>query len=146
MAGELTKMLTGLVLIALVVVGSTLFLGGFANSYPATAQNISEDNFSYFNKASAINGNMSAIAESLQSQESQQVGILETSYNIIAGAFNVIMQLFSVGDLLITLVGGYGILSSSIGIELSWAIGIIFTLILTIVTIAILKAVLKWEV
>lgn len=146
MAAELTQILTGMVLLALVVVGSTMFIGGFANAYPATAQNVSGDNFSYFNKATAINSNMSNIAESLQGQKAQTVGLLETSYNIIAGAFNVIMQLFSVGDLMISLVGGFGIISASIGIELSWALGIIFTLILTVVTIAILKAVLKWEI
>jgi len=145
MAGELSKILTGLILMSLVVVGVGMFIGGFTTAYPTTAQNVSGANFSYFDKAALVSSNMDNISTSLQGQESQTLGILETSYNIIAGAFGVIMQLFGVGDLMISLVGGFGTIAGSIGIELAWATSLIMVLILTAITIYILRAVLKWE-
>jgi len=145
MAGELERALTSMILLALVVVGIGIFVGDFANNYPTTAQNVSASNFTFLNKASEINSNMSDISETLQTQQGESVNFLETSYNIIAGAFGVIMQLFTVGDLMIGLVGGFAVIAAGIGIDLGWATAIIFTLILTMVTIWILRAVLKWE-
>lgn len=145
MAGEMTNLLMGIFLIAIVATGTGIFIGGLTNAYPTTATNVSDDNFTFFNKASTLEANMSDLATSLQTQQSQPESFLETAYNVMAGAFGVIMKLFGVGDLLIGLVGGFGIIAASIGIQLDWVIGIIYAIIITLVTVLIFRAVLKWE-
>lgn len=138
--------LVGVLLIAIVSTGVGLFIGGLANTYPSTATGLTSSNLSYFNKASTLEDNISSIATQLQTQQSQPESFLETAYNVMAGAFGVIMQLFSVGDLLIGLAGGVGLLAGAIGIQIDWLLNIIYALILTVVTLAIFRAVLKWEI
>jgi len=146
MAEEIGNALIALVMVSLIVVGTGLFLGGFTTAYPATAQNVSSENFTFFNRANDINHNISQIADSLQTQQSQPASFFEVTYNIMAGAFGVLMQLFAVGDLLYGLVGGFGIVAASIGINVTWAVTILAGLIVAAVTIWILRAVLKWGI
>ena len=146
MAGEMSNLLIGIFLIAIIATGTGIFIGGLANTYPATATNFGSENLTFFNKASTMEANISSIATTLQTQQAQPESFLETAYNVMAGAFGVIMQLFGVGDLLIGLVGGFGTLAASIGIQLDWLLTIIYGIVLTVITVYIFRAVLKWEI
>lgn len=146
MAGEIGRMIMAVLVMGLVLAGIGIFIGGFAIGYPGTAQNVSSSNFTMFNKTAELSQLAGNVSETVQSQQTSGVDIMNIPFMIITGAYQTVIMLFSLGDIMISLVSGIGIIAASVGISLGWAIGIVYTIIIVTIAFALLAMLMKWEV
>jgi len=143
MGGEIRGLVIMALLVAMVSIGLSTFLGGLSSEYPGMADNVSADDFSYFDQSERVYNLTESLSANIQTQETSGTDILDIPFMIISGGYTSLMLVFGAGDLVIALVSGIGIVASSVGISLDWAIGIILTIVAVIVAFAILNAILS---
>jgi len=134
--GKITNILVALTIFSAVLIGTSTFISDTGDSYGVT----DNTNLSSFSRMS----NMSSIAEDSQGYLETGVGPIDTINAYLTGAYNVIINFFSVPELVESILGD---LASKADLPIpGWAITTFMTIFVIIIVLVMISAAFQKDV
>jgi len=139
MAGEVRALVIMILLASMVIIGTAMFYGSFAETYGSTGV----DDISNFSSATQAQTLATNMRDSIKDAKLTNVELVDIPFTIITGGYNAFKLVFDTIDYVNAMTNDLVVFT---GLPIGWAVTILTGLVMVIIVFAALGALLKWEV
>lgn len=137
-----TIILISIILFSMIILGSTLFLGGLTQEYGVTADMQNFTTMNKINQTLDIANEMTSRVQGEESVSTQEENFLSLSYGFIWSAGQALKMVFNVGGIFKAMIID---LSNYIGLP-TWFVSGLLAIISIIILASIVTAITRWPV
>lgn len=129
-----------LLLLALVMISLTIYIGDITTTY--SVNNTGLQNATYLETARDVSNMSESMKQNIENAKITNIDILDAPLMVMSGGIEAVKILFKTMDLTVNIITD---IAGITGLVPGWAVSIVLSIVMITITLALLGALLKYE-